>query len=89
MATITESQRQRLGGRSLDEALTTTLRFEDDARILFSENTARQYPGKWVAVHNGRIVGGADDVDSIIAMLKDRDIPHAGSAIAFIEGNTR
>lgn len=85
MATITEAQRRRLGGRSLDAALTEARMFEEDSRLLFSREIAASHSGKWVAVRDGKVVAASNDFDDLLAHLKAANISAASSAIAYIE----
>ena len=86
MATITESQRDRLGGRSLETALAETRRFEQDSRLLFSRQITVCHPRKWVAIRDGRVVGVSENLDDLFTYLRANGIPSAPSAIAYKEG---
>jgi Family of unknown function (DUF5678) len=85
VATLTETQQRRLGGRSLEAALTDARTFEKDSRLLFSREIAASHCGKWVAVRDGKVVAASNDFDDLLAHLKAADISAASCAIAYIE----
>jgi hypothetical protein len=89
MATITLGQKQRLGGRSLKVALADSRRFEEDSKLLFSQETAKAYPEKWVAVYNGEVATASEDFESLLSILNTKGISPALSAIAFIGDHRR
>lgn len=58
--------------------------FERSERLLSSQDIAERYAGSWVAAYKGKFVATTADMDSMLRLLKDKNIPSAETAVKFL-----
>lgn len=60
--------------------------FEED-RIFLEEhksNLRKKFPNKWVAIYNKQLVAVADDLESLIDELKNKNISPSKAVVEFL-----
>jgi hypothetical protein len=58
--------------------------FSKSMRLLMSKEIVDTYPGKWVAIYDGKVVGSSTDPDDLMSNLRLSDIPVEEAAIKYI-----
>jgi hypothetical protein len=84
MATITQDQRDALGGRSFGQMVKDMDDFAASTKLLMSNDTALAHAGEWVAVYRGRVLA-SDSLDQLLSCLDSEGIPRESSAIGYVE----
>jgi hypothetical protein len=59
-------------------------RFSESMDRLMSREIAETFPGQWVAVYDGKVVGSSTDPDALLSKLRSSRVPIEETAIKYI-----
>ena len=58
---------------------------ESMARLLNDDTLVDRYGDKWVGVWHGKVQAAEDDLDTLLTVLDQKDVPRSETAIRFLE----
>ena len=58
---------------------------ESMGRLLNDETLLDRYADKWVGVWQGKVQAAEDDLDTLLNVLEQKDVPRSETAIRFME----
>ena len=76
-------------GAPPEEIAKSLTKYQRSIDFLNNKNLALKYAGKWVAVYLGKMKAVEDDLDVLLKVLDDQNVPRAETAIEFFEKEKR